>query len=134
MLETLKIDFLGVSLDALLIIAPRQHADEIMSAIRSRGVAIDIVGEVLEGSGAYLIEHGVEKDFTPRFRESAYTPVKKVVGEETPMTFEEMQRKVDQAALNAIRKKERMLARIRASDATAGTKGTRDPVSTGISY
>ena len=116
MLESLKIDYLGVSLDALLIIAPREHAEEIMRAVRGRGVAIDIVGEVTEGSGAYLIERGVERDFTPRFRESAYTPVKKVVGEETPMTFEEMQRKVDRAALNAIAKKERMLARIRATE------------------
>lgn len=115
MLETLNIDYLGVSLDALLIIAPREHADEIMAAVRSRGVAIDIVGDVMEGSGAWLVENGVEKDFTPRFRESAYTPVKKIVGEETPMTFEEMQRKVDRAATNAIRKKEKMLARIRAS-------------------
>jgi hydrogenase expression/formation protein len=115
MLETLKIDYLGVSLDALLIIAPREHAEDIMAAVRSRGVAIDIVGEVREGNGAYLIVNGVEKDFTPMFRESAYTPVKKVVGEETPMTFEDMQRKVDKAAINAIKKKERMLARIRAS-------------------
>lgn len=113
MLESLKIDYLGVSLDALLIIAPRENADVIMKAVRSRGVAIDIVGEVKEGSGAYLVENGVEKDFTPKFRESAYTPVKKVVGEDTPMTFEEMQKKVDEAALNAIRKKELMVARIK---------------------
>lgn len=113
MLEQLKIDFLGVSLDALLIIAPKEHADEIMNAVRSKDVAIDIVGEVKEGSGAFLVENGIEKDFTPRFRESAYTPVKKIVGEETPMTFEEMQRKVDKAAENAIRKKEQMVARIR---------------------
>jgi hydrogenase expression/formation protein len=124
MLEQLKIDFLGVSLDALLIIAPREHADEIMAAVRSRGVAIDIVGEVKEGNGAYLIENGVEKDFTPRFRESAYTPVKKIVGEETPMTFEEMQRKVDQAALNAVNKKEKMLARIRANEGSSAVLGS----------
>ncbi|MDI6896399.1 AIR synthase-related protein [Methanocella conradii] len=113
MLDTLSIDYLGVSLDALLIIAPRENADVIMKAIRDRGVKIDIVGEVKEGSGAYLVEDGVEKDFTPKFRESAYTPVKKVVGEETPMSFEEMKEKVDRAALHAIQKKERMIARIR---------------------
>jgi hydrogenase expression/formation protein len=87
-----------------------------MAAVRSKGVNIDIVGEVKEGSGAYLVEHGVERDFTPKFRESAYTPVKKVVGEETPMTFEEMQKKVDAAARHAIEKKERMVARIRGSE------------------
>jgi hydrogenase expression/formation protein len=113
MLEELKIDFLGVSLDALLIIAPPKNAELIMKAIREKGVRIDIVGEVKEGSGAWLVEDGKEKDFTPKFRESAYTPVKKVVGDETPKTFEEMQHKVDQAARHAIEKKERMIARIR---------------------
>jgi hydrogenase expression/formation protein len=113
MLDSLKIDYLGVSLDALLIIAPREHSEAIMSAVKSKGVNIDIVGEVTEGRGAYIIENGAERDFTPRFRESAYTPVKKVVGEETPMAFEEMARKVDVAAAHAIEKKERMLARIR---------------------
>jgi hydrogenase expression/formation protein len=113
MLEELKIDFLGVSLDALLIIAPPKNAELIMKAIREKGVRIDIVGEVKEGSGAWLVEDGKEKDFTPKFRESAYTPVKKVVGDETPKTFEDMQHKVDQAARHAIEKKERMIARIR---------------------
>ncbi len=116
MLEKLKIDFLGVSLDALLIIAPPENAEEIMKAVRSKGVMIDIVGEVKEGNGAYLVENGVEKDFTPKFRESAYTPVKKVVGEDTPMTFEEMKKKVDEAAINAIKKKERMVARIKGKE------------------
>jgi len=113
MLEKLKIDYLGVSLDALLIIAPPENAEAIMQAVRSKGVRIDIVGEVKEGSGAYLVENGVEKDFTPKFRESAYTPVKKVVGEDMPLSFEEMKKKVDEAAINAIKKKERMVARIR---------------------
>lgn len=113
MLDALKIDYLGVSLDALLVIAPRENAEAIMAAVRSKGVNIDIVGRVDDGSGAYLVERGVERDFTPKFRESAYTPVKKVVGEDTPMTFEEMQKKVDAAALHAIEKKDRMIARIK---------------------
>ncbi|MCD1295738.1 hypothetical protein CUJ83_12085 [Methanocella sp. CWC-04] len=113
MLNKLKIDYLGVSLDALLIIAPAENAEEIMKAVRSKGVGIDIVGEVKEGNGAYIVRDGVEMDFVPLFRESAYTPVKKVVGEETPMTFEEMQKKVDSAAINAVRKKELMLERIK---------------------
>ena len=121
MLDALKIDYLGVSLDALLIIAPRENAEAIMAAVKSKGVNIDIVGEVKEGNGAYLIENGVERDFTPKFRESAYTPVKKVVGEETPMTFEEMKKKVDEAALHAIQKKERMIARLRGKEQRPST-------------
>jgi hydrogenase expression/formation protein len=121
MLDALKIDYLGVSLDALLIIAPRENAEAIMAAVKNEGVNIDIVGEVQEGNGAYLVENGVERDFTPKFRESAYTPVKKVVGEETPMTFEEMKKKVDEAALHAIQKKERMIARLRGKEQRPST-------------
>lgn len=117
MLDELGIDFLGVSLDALLIIAPPENAEAIMAAVRTRGVRIGIVGRVLEGEGAYLAVGGAEKDFTPRFRESAYTPIKKLVGEETPMSFDEMKSKVDEAAVHAVRKKERMVARIRGRSA-----------------
>ncbi|BAI61721.1 conserved hypothetical protein [Methanocella paludicola SANAE] len=127
MLDALKIDYLGVSLDALLIIAPPENAEAIMAAVRSKGVKIDIVGEVLEGHGAYLVENGVERDFTPKFRESAYTPIKKLVGEETPMSFEEMKKKVDQAAAHAIQKKERMVARIRSRDSDLSAYSSGKP-------
>ena len=52
MLDKLEIDYLGVSLDALLIIAPPEFADDILKGIRKKGVAIDIVGNVVEGEGA----------------------------------------------------------------------------------
>ncbi len=52
-----------------------------------------------------MIENGVKKEIKPRFRESAYTPLKKVVGEEMPPDFEEMRRKVDEAVKKAIEKK-----------------------------
>ncbi|HEY6585598.1 MAG TPA: AIR synthase-related protein, partial [Candidatus Methanoperedens sp.] len=44
MLDKLEIDYLGVSLDALLIIAPPEYADDILKCVRRKGVAIDIVG------------------------------------------------------------------------------------------
>jgi hydrogenase expression/formation protein len=47
------------------------------------------------------------EDFTPRFRESAYTPVKVVV-DSTHRDFEEMRRAVEDAATAAIEKKERI--------------------------
>jgi hydrogenase expression/formation protein len=46
MLESLEIDYLGVSLDALLIIAPSEFADDIMQTVRAAGVEIDIIGRV----------------------------------------------------------------------------------------
>jgi hydrogenase expression/formation protein len=54
---------------------------------------------------------GAERDFSPRFRESAYTPVKKVVDRRVK-DFEGMKRGVDRAAEAAIAKKKRVLARL----------------------
>ncbi len=114
MLDKLEIDYLGVSLDALLIIAPPEYADEIISSVRKKGVAIDIVGNVVEGEGAELVVEGKKQDFTPRFRESAYTPIKKLVGEKTPRNFEAMKKAVDEAAVLAIKKKKKIVDIIKA--------------------
>jgi len=113
MLDMLEIDYLGVSLDALLIIAPPEYADHILECIRKKGVAIDIVGKVVDGEGAELIVNGKIQDFTPRFRESAYTPIKKLVGEKTPRNFDAMRQAVDNAATEAIEKKKRVVERIK---------------------
>jgi len=117
MLETLKIDYLGVSLDALLIIAPLEHAQDIMHAVKQAGVAIDIIGRVEEGVGSEIRINGEIRDFTPRFRESAYTPVKKMIGEEEPRDFIEMKNAIDKAAENAIEKKRRVIEIIKKGSA-----------------
>jgi hydrogenase expression/formation protein len=113
MLDKLEIDYLGVSLDALLIIAPPEYAQNIIESVQKKGVAIDVVGNVVAGEGAELIVDGKTQDFTPRFRESAYTPIKKLVGEKTPRNFDLMKQAVDNAAAEAIEKKKRMVRRIK---------------------
>jgi hydrogenase expression/formation protein len=71
------------------------------------------VGRVEEGMPeSVLIVDGREQDFTPRFRESAYTPVKKVVDRRVK-DFETMKRGVDHAAEAALEKKRKVLARLR---------------------
>ncbi|MDH7510339.1 MAG: AIR synthase-related protein [Methanolinea sp.] len=108
LLEELSIDFLGVSLDSLLITVPPGAADRVASVIRGTGVKVDRVGEVGEGKpGAYLRTGGKIVDFIPRFRESAYTPVKVVV-DSTHRDFDEMKRAVEEAATAALEKKERI--------------------------
>lgn len=113
MLDELEIDYLGVSLDALLIIAPPEHANDILECVRKEGVAVDIVGRVEEGGGAELLVNGDVHDFTPRFRESAYTPIKKLVGEKTPRNFDEMKKAVNRAASLAIEKKKHIVERLK---------------------
>ena len=113
MLEKLEIDYMGVSIDALLIIAPPEYADRIIESVRNRGVDIDIIGKVTEGEGAELIVDGEVRDFTPRFRESAYTPIKKLVGETTPRNYDEMKAALDDASVRAVEKKRWVVERIK---------------------
>ena len=76
------------------------------------GVRIEQVGRVEKGKPeALLISNGREQDFTPRFRESAYTPVKLVVDSDI-RDFEEMKEGVIRASEAAIRKKERVLKKL----------------------
>ncbi len=113
MLEFLEIDYLGISIDALLIIAPSEHAKNILETVRAANVEIDIIGRVEEGLGAEILMNGEIRDFSPRFRESAYTPVKKVHGEEKPRDFEDMRLAIERAAEEAISKKSRILEHIK---------------------
>ena len=115
MLESLQIDYLGVSIDALLIIAPPDEAQRIAKTIRGAGVAVDEIGRVEEGRGAKLNIDGRETDFEPRFREAAYTPIKKAIGQDARRDVAEMTRLVDLAARNAVDKKKKFVERIRSS-------------------
>jgi hydrogenase expression/formation protein len=113
MLEKLQIDYLGVSLDALLVVAPPEAADGICAAVGTAGVKMHKVGYAEAGKPeSVLMIDGKEQDFSPRFRESAYTPVKKVV-DTTMRDFEEMKQGVLRASEAAIRKKQRVLARLK---------------------
>jgi hydrogenase expression/formation protein len=113
MLDSLEIDYLGVSIDALLIIAPQEESREIARTIEDAGVAVDEIGRVEEGTGAQLHIDGQVTDFSPRFRESAYTPIKKAVGQDASRDIDEMRLLVDEAALKAVEKKRRFVDKIR---------------------
>ena len=108
MLDKLGIDYLGVSLDALLVIAPPEYADEIIRVVGEAGVRMERIGYVREGEGvARLVKDGVEDAFTPKFREAPYTPIKKVVDSKV-RDFDEMRKGIDRAADAAKAKKERV--------------------------
>lgn len=112
MLDRLHIDYLGVSLDALLVVAPVAAADRVLRVVREAGVPMEVIGSVERGpAGAVLVVDEREQDFTPRFRESAYTPLKKVV-DRAGRDFDEMRAGVDRAAAAAVAKKQRVLSRI----------------------
>ena len=113
MLKNLNIDYLGVSLDSLMLFVPPENCGEIIKILRNAGIEIDEIGEVIESKreGKILLtdENNNEKAIEPLFRESAYTKIKKVVGEQAPGKFEEMKKNVDKAYQDALKKKEEIL-------------------------
>ncbi|MDO9539538.1 MAG: AIR synthase-related protein [Methanocalculus sp.] len=112
LLDKLGIDYLGVSLDALLVVVPVESADRVIAVIRGTGVSVEIIGRAEEGPAAsILISRGEEVDFAPQFREAAYTPLKKVVEKQCD-DFEAMKKKVDRAAEAAREKKVRVLSQL----------------------
>jgi len=54
------------------------------------------VGKVEKGAGAKILGEK-EQDFTPLFRESAYTKIKKVIGESSPENLESYKEKIIKA-------------------------------------
>jgi hydrogenase expression/formation protein len=113
MLDDLQIDYMGVSIDSLLIVAPAQLEAEIKTALNGV-IKVDEVGRVESGSGAEALRDGERFTITPKFRESAYTPVKKVVGEHADAReIQQMRARVDLAAARALSKKEQMIAYLR---------------------
>lgn len=113
MLDDLQIDYMGVSIDSLLIVAPAQLEAEIKTTLNGV-IKVDEVGHVESGSGAEVLRDGERFTITPKFRESAYTPVKKVVGEHADAReIQQMRVRVDLAAARALSKKEQMIAYLR---------------------
>jgi len=80
LLKKLDIDYLGVSLDSLLIFCAEENKDEIMKVLKRKKIVVAEVGKVIRGDRAFLDG----REFKPKFRESAYTPVKKMMGECAP--------------------------------------------------
>jgi hydrogenase expression/formation protein len=113
MLEKLEIDPLGVSVDSLMIIAPEDLATKVKNVVSSAGVKINEIGVVDNSGVSKLIkEDGREEELKPLFREAAYTKIKKIVGDIEPEDFDEMKEKVQKAALESIKKKDKIVRAI----------------------
>jgi hydrogenase expression/formation protein len=104
MLNDLKIDPLGISTDSLLLILPEEYVEDVNKSLR--GITnIYEVGFVDKGKGAKMLGEK-ERDFNPLFRESAYTQIKKIIGEEAPAGVCKMKKNIEKAREEAIEKKE----------------------------
>lgn len=113
MLESLKIDPLGVSVDSLMIITPEDKAEKVKKVISDVGVGISEIGEVDDKGKSRLIKDRKETELVPLFREAAYTKIKKIVGDTQPEGFQSMKDKTAQAAQEAIKKKDDIVKMIK---------------------
>ena len=107
LLEKTKTDYLGVSLDSLMIFTDRKDAGLILQALAKSGIKAAEVGAVT-GRKPCLITQNHKIDLRPKYRESAYTPLKRAIGEETPADAAEMAKRVEKAAKESEKKKEQV--------------------------
>ena len=108
MLDSLKIDYLGVSLDALLIYCTPEAVDAIQDALMQQNVKVEQIGYVVPEPGVIFINSKGEESVVPRFRESAYTKIKEVV-DESCASPKETEPKIQAAFRAAEEKKKNIL-------------------------
>ncbi len=104
MLQELDIDPFGISTDSLMLILPETRAKKVKKSLK-KVTKIYEVGHVETGNGAWL----GDRDFSPLFRESPYTRIKKVIGEKTPGNINEIKEDIIRSRINAQNKRNNII-------------------------
>jgi hydrogenase expression/formation protein len=114
LLEKVGVDYLGVSLDALLIYCSESIADNIISDLAKINIKCAEIGQVDDSKEIKMIYKEKETEIViPRFRESAYTKIKQEIGEENPEEKVKMEIRVEKAALKALEKRRNIIEYIK---------------------
>lgn len=109
LLEQVGVDYLGVSLDALLIYCSESIKEQIINDLAVLNIKCAEIGYVDDSNQVNMIFEGEEKkSILPQFRESAYTKIKQEIMEETPKMIQEMDMKIEKAASEALKKKQKI--------------------------
>jgi hydrogenase expression/formation protein len=110
MLEKLGVDYLGVSLDALLIYCSESVSEKIIADLEEINIKCNEIGYVDDSKQVYISYDGKpKKKILPKFRESAYTKVKQEIGELTPENIHEMEKSIEYAASQALEKRRKII-------------------------
>ncbi|MHA2289732.1 MAG: AIR synthase-related protein [Promethearchaeota archaeon] len=110
LLEKVGVDYLGVSLDALLIYCSERIVAQIVKDLAALKIKCAEIGYVDDSNKVNMIFEGEQKkSILPQFRESAYTKIKQEIGEETPETIREMEKKIEKAATEALKKRQTII-------------------------
>ncbi len=79
LLERTDVDYLGVSLDSLMIFCDPKISSDVINLITNENIRISKIGHVIAEKEIYFEFESKKRKILPRFRESAYTEIKKVV-------------------------------------------------------
>jgi len=110
MLEKVGVDYLGVSLDALLIYCTETTSEKIISDLAEHHIECSEIGYVDDSKKITMeLQDKAMEKVLPKFRESAYTKVKQEIGEETPEAKEEMEKSIEKAVNNALKKRKSII-------------------------
>lgn len=110
MLEAVGVDYLGVSLDALLIYCPEKYTKKIINDLKENNIQCAQIGYVDDSKQISMIfKDESKKKILPRFRESAYTKIKQEIGEKTPETIKLMEDRIKNAAEQALSKRKEII-------------------------
>ncbi len=115
LLEKVGVDYLGVSLDALLIYCSPSTSDRIISDLKKKNIACLEIGQVDDSMKVSITFGDEKKNILPRFRESAYTKIKQEIGEYPPDAIKLMEEKVELAASMALKKRKDIIKYIQNS-------------------
>jgi hydrogenase expression/formation protein len=114
LLEKVGVDYLGVSLDALLIYCSEKVSKKIVDDLNKHSIKCSEIGYVDESNQVSIIYKNEErKSVLPKFRESAYTKIKQEIGESIPKSKEVMEKKIDKAAKEALSKRKKIIQYIK---------------------
>jgi hydrogenase expression/formation protein len=113
LLEENGIDYLGVSLDSLLIFCDEDASAGILGDLEGAGIRSRVIGHTTEDSSIRIQRSDGLSEFLPRFRESAYTKVKSVVDSELPVDISEMEARLRRATDEALRRKQEAVGLVR---------------------
>lgn len=103
-------DYLGVSLDSLLIYCDNSVSEKIINDLKSINIKCSEIGFVDESNEVKFISADRKSaTILPRFRESAYTKIKKQIGEKTPEDYKQMEKVIEATAKKALNKRKEIL-------------------------
>ncbi|MFX0056712.1 MAG: AIR synthase-related protein [Candidatus Hodarchaeota archaeon] len=115
LLKNVGVDYLGVSLDALLIYCPENITKKIIRDLTNNSIKCAEIGYVDNSNQVSMIYKDEQKlEILPRFRESAYTKIKQEIGEATPEGIELMERNIEKTAEIALDKRKKIIEYVKA--------------------